>query len=172
MSETIIIDKNLSIKELYQALLPQIDSLIDPAEPLISNLSNVSAAIKEVFDKISWVGFYLLKDEKLFLGPFQGKTSCTVIGMGKGVCGSAAVRKKTIIVEDVDKFPGHIACDGRSKSEIVVPLIKDDRVFGVLDLDSYELSSFDTTDQIYLEKLCNSLTTRLNFDLVKTIISV
>jgi GAF domain-containing protein len=172
MSETIIIDKNLSGKELYQALLPQIESLIDPAEPLISNLSNVSAAIKEVFDKISWVGFYLLKDEKLFLGPFQGKTSCTVIGMGKGVCGSAAVRKKTIIVEDVDKFPDHIACDGRSRSEIVVPLIKDDRVFGVLDLDSYELSSFDTTDQIYLEKLCNSLTTRLNFDLVKTIISI
>jgi len=171
MSETIIIDKTLSGKELYQALLPQIDSLIDPAEPLISNLSNVSAAIKEVFDKISWVGFYLLKDEKLFLGPFQGKTSCTVIGMGKGVCGSAAVRKKTIIVEDVDKFPGHIACDGGSRSEIVVPLIKDDRVFGVLDLDSYKLSSFDTTDQIYLEKLCNSLTTRLNFDLVKTILS-
>jgi GAF domain-containing protein len=171
MSETIIIDKNLSVKELYQALLPQIESLINPAEPLISNLSNVSAAIKEVFDKISWVGFYLLKDEKLFLGPFQGKTSCTVIGMGKGVCGSAAVRKKTIIVEDVDKFPGHIACDGGSRSEIVVPLIKDDRVFGVLDLDSYELSSFDTTDQIYLEKLCNSLITRLNFDLVKTILS-
>ena len=171
MSETIIIDKNLSVKELYQALLPQIESLINPAEPLISNLSNVSAAIKEVFDKISWVGFYLLKDEKLFLGPFQGKTSCTVIGMGKGVCGSAAVQKKTIIVEDVDKFPGHIACDGGSRSEIVVPLIKDDRVFGVLDLDSYELSSFDTTDQIYLEKLCNSLITRLNFDLVKTILS-
>ena len=171
MSETIIIDKNLSVKELYQELLPQIESLINPAEPLISNLSNVSAAIKEVFDKISWVGFYLLKDEKLFLGPFQGKTSCTVIGMGKGVCGSAAVRKKTIIVEDVDKFPGHIACDGGSRSEIVVPLIKDDRVFGVLDLDSYELSSFDTTDQIYLEKLCNSLITRLNFDLVKTILS-
>src|ERR1035437_9928320 len=162
MSETIIIDKTLSGKELYQALLPQIDSLINPAEPLISNLSNISAAIKEVFDKISWVGFYLLKDEKLFLGPFQGKTSCTIIGMGKGVCGSAAVRKKTIIVEDVDKFPGHIACDGGSRSEIVVPLIKDNMIFGVLDLDSYELSAFDETDKIYLEKLCNTLTAKLN----------
>jgi len=172
MSETLTIDKNLSGKELYQSLLPQIESLIDASEPLISNLSNVSAALKEAFDKISWVGFYLLKEEKLFLGPFQGKTACTIIEMGKGVCGSAAVQKKTIIVENVDKFPGHIACDGGSRSEIAVPLIKDNIVFGVLDLDSYELSSFNMTDQFYLEKLCSTLTLRLNFDKVKSIITV
>jgi GAF domain-containing protein len=164
MSKTINIDINLSGKELYKDLLPQIDSLIDDSEPLISNLANVSAALKEAFDKISWVGFYLLKDENLFLGPFQGKTSCTVIGMGKGVCGRVAVQKKTIIVEDVDNFPGHIACDGGSRSEIVIPLIKDNTIFGVLDLDSYELSAFDETDKIYLEKLCNTLTARLNFE--------
>jgi GAF domain-containing protein len=172
MSDTLIIDKNLSRKELYQNLLPQINSLIDASEPLISNLSNVSAALKEAFDKISWVGFYLLKDQKLFLGPFQGKTACTVIELGKGVCGSAAFQKKTIIVENVDKFPGHIACDGGSKSEIVVPLIKDNLVSGVLDLDSYELSSFDMTDQFYLEKLCSTLTSRLNFDKAQSIISI
>ena len=170
MSETIIIDINLSGKELYKDLLPQIDSLINDAQPLISNLANVSAALKEAFDKISWIGFYLLKDEKLFLGPFQGKTACTLIGMGNGVCGSAAIQKKTIIVEDVNKFPGHIACDGRVRSEIVIPLIKNNKVFGVLDLDSYELSAFDGTDQIYLEKLCSTLTTRLNFDLIADIL--
>jgi len=170
MFETITINKNLSGKDLYQELLPQIDSLLNPADPLISNLSNVSAALKEAFNKISWVGFYLLKDENLFLGPFQGKTACTVIGMGKGVCGNAALQKKTIIVEDVDTFPDHIACDGGSRSEIVVPLIKDNIIFGVLDLDSYELAAFDNTDQIYLEKLCNALTTKLNFDFVTIIL--
>jgi len=170
MSETIIIDINLSGKELYKDLLPQIDSLINDAQPLISNLANVSAALKEAFDKISWIGFYLLKDEKLFLGAFQGKTACTLIGMGNGVCGSAAIQKKTIIVEDVDKFPDHIACDGRARSEIVIPLIKDNIVFGVLDLDSYELSAFDEIDQIYLEKLCNALTSKLNFNLVTSIL--
>lgn len=164
MSENFIIDKSLSEKEIYKSLLPQIESLLNPNEPLISNLSNVTAAIKESFGKISWVGFYLLKDNELFLGPFQGKVACTVIKMGKGVCGSSAFMKETIIVEDVDKYPGHIACDSGSRSEIVVPLLKEDKVFGVLDLDSYRLSSFSDLDKKYLELICSILTNKFSFD--------
>ena len=162
--ETLIINKNSADSKIYNELLPQIESLIDTNVPLISNLANAASALKYSFDKISWAGFYLLKGGKLFLGPFQGKIACTVIEPGKGVCGKSAALKETIIVEDVDNFPGHIACDGGSRSEIVVPLIRDNMIFGVLDLDSYELSAFDETDKIYLEKLCSSLAARLNFN--------
>ena len=164
MSENIQINKNRSDEEIYRQVLPQIESLINPAEPTISNLSNVTAALKEVFDKISWVGFYFLKENKLYLGPFQGKVACTVIEVGKGVCGTSAMKRETVIVEDVHKFPGHIACDGGSNSEIVVPLIKGNEVYGVLDLDSYQFSAFNETDKIYLEKLCNLLLERLDFN--------
>lgn len=154
-------NKDLTEAENYESLLLQIEALINPDEPIISNLANVTAALKSAFDKISWVGFYLHKDKKLFLGPFQGNVACTVIDIGKGVCGTSAARRESIIVEDVDKFPGHIACDAGSRSEIVVPLMKKDKILGVLDLDSYHYSSFDETDKIYLEKLCELLAQKL-----------
>lgn len=170
MSENIKIDKNRSDEEIYRQILPQIESLINPDEPFISNLANVAAALKETFDKISWVGFYLLKDDRLYLGPFQGKVACSVIELGKGVCGTSAIKKETLIVEDVHKFPGHIACDGGSNSEIVVPLIKDNIVYGVLDLDSYSFAAFNNTDKRFLENLCNILVNKLELNYHKPII--
>ena len=152
MSDSLIVDKTLSDPEIWESLFPQIVSLLNPDEPVLSNMSNIIAAINEAFPKISWIGFYLLKGEKLFLGPFQGKTACVTIELGKGVCGTAASSKKSVIVDDVNKFPGHIACDSNSKSEIVIPLLKGNNIFGVLDLDSHEFSSFNSTDQLYLEK--------------------
>lgn len=163
MAETITINKSLSEEEIYKSLLPQIESLLNHNEPLISNFANVTAALKEAFDKISWVGFYFLKDNTLFIGPFQGKTACTAIQMGKGVCGTSAKNKETIVVEDVDKFPGHIACDANSKSEIVVPLIKNEKVIGVLDIDSHEYAAFGQIDKKYLEKLLQIITGKLSF---------
>jgi L-methionine (R)-S-oxide reductase len=163
LSENILINKSLSEEELYKSILPQIESLINPGEPLISNLANISAVLKEAFDKISWVGFYLLSNDKLYLGPFQGKIACSTIEMGKGVCGTAALTKETIIVEDVEKFPGHIACDSGSRSEIVIPLINGNNVFGVLDLDSYQLSAFGILDKKYLEQICSLITDKFSF---------
>ena len=171
MTESVIIDKSLSEEEIYQSLLPQIESLLNPDEPLISNLSNVTAALKEPFEKISWVGFYFLKGNQLFLGPFQGKIACTIIEIGKGVCGTSAAKKETIIVEDVEKFSGHIACDSGSRSEIVVPLIKDNKLYGVLDLDSYQLSAFSFRDKQYLEKLCKLLSDKLEIEKITSITS-
>jgi L-methionine (R)-S-oxide reductase len=164
LAETILINKSLSEEEIYKSLLPQIENIINPKDPLISNLANISAALKEAFDKISWVGFYLLIKDKLYLGPFQGKIACTSIEIGKGVCGTAALQKETIIVENVDDFPGHIACDSGSRSEIVVPLISGNSLFGVLDLDSYQLSAFETIDKKYLEQICNIITNKFSFE--------
>ncbi len=164
MAETLVINKNLSQQEIYDSLLRQLNSLINADEPLISNLANVTAALKNTFEKISWVGFYLLKNGKLYLGPFQGKVACTVIEIGKGVCGNSAARKETIIVNDVDLFPGHIVCDNGSRSEIVIPLMKDEKIFGVLDLDSYQLSAFNETDKHYLEILSKTLIQKLSFE--------
>jgi len=164
MTETLVINKNLSQQEIYESLLQQLNSLINPDEPLISNLANVTAALKDTFEKISWVGFYLIKNRNLYLGPFQGKVACTVIKIGNGVCGSSASRKETIIVNDVDQFPGHIVCDSGSRSEIVIPLIKEEKIFGVLDLDSYQLSAFNETDKYYLEILCKTLIQKLSFE--------
>ncbi len=163
MSDKIILNKNVDAEEIYSALIPQINALINCEEPVISNLSNLTAILKESFDKISWVGFYLLKENKLFLGPFQGKVACTIIEIGKGVCGTSAQKKETIIVDDVDKFPGHIACDEGSKSEIVIPLIKNNKLIGVLDLDSYKYSSFDAIDKRYLEIICDTFLDKLDF---------
>lgn len=164
MTENLTIDKNKTEEGIYSSLLPQLEVLINSDEPIISNLSNISSALKEAFDKISWVGFYLLKDGKLFLGPFQGKTACTTIKIGSGVCGTAARKQETIIVEDVDEFPGHIACDAGSKSEIVVPLIKNEKLIGVLDIDSYKYSSFNEIDKKYLEKVCVLLSEKLDLE--------
>lgn len=171
MAEFISVNKVQEDAEIYESLLPQIEALINPGEPLISNLANVTAALKYAFDKISWVGFYLLKNEKLYLGPFQGKVACSVIEIGKGVCGNSASRKETIIVDDVEKFQGHIVCDNGSRSEIVIPLIKDEKIFGVLDLDSYQISAFNETDKQYLEELCKLIVTKLVFNYQEPIIS-
>ena len=157
MSESLVINNEVSIDEQYLLLIKQIKSLLSKEDNLITNLSNFTAALKQTFSKISWVGFYLFDGTKLYLGPFQGKVACTEIQIGSGVCGTSAKERKTIFVEDVDKFPGHIACDTDSKSEIVVPIFKEEKIFGVLDLDSTDYSSFNETDRKYLEELVNFL---------------
>ncbi|MBS7563302.1 GAF domain-containing protein [Mucilaginibacter sp. Bleaf8] len=136
----------------YQSLQPQIEALITGEPDLTANLANMAAALKEQF-KWFWVGFYLVKGNELVLGPFQGPVACTRIGLGRGVCGSAWQQQKTLIVPDVEAFPGHIACSSLSRSEIVVPLFKDGVVCGVLDVDSEELDQFDEIDAQYLEEL-------------------
>ena len=162
MNETILVDKHLSLEEKYENLIPQIKNLLSPSDNLITNLANCTAALKQTFEKISLVGFYLFNGKELYLGPFQGKVACNIIQIGKGVCGAAAQQRKTIIVPDVNKFPGHIFCDADSKSEIVVPIFhKDNSLFGVLDLDSYEYDSFNETDKKYLEKICKFLTSEI-----------
>jgi GAF domain-containing protein len=157
MAESLIINSYASIDEQYQLLAKQVKSLLSKEDNLITNLSNFTAALKQTFSKISWVGFYLFNGTKLYLGPFQGKVACTEIQIGSGVCGTSAKERKTIIVEDVDKFPGHIACDVESRSEIVVPIFKDEKLFGVLDLDSTDYGSFNETDKKYLEELVSFL---------------
>lgn len=157
MSEGLAINSDATIDEKYQLLIKQIKSLLRKEDNLITNLSNFTAALKQTFSKISWVGFYLFDGTKLYLGPFQGKVACTEIQIGSGVCGTSAKERKTIIVDDVDNFPGHIACDVESRSEIVVPIFKEDKLFGVLDLDSTTYNSFNETDKKYLEKLVNFL---------------
>lgn len=157
MTEDIRIDKHLAEEEKYRLLVSQLKSLLSKEDNLISNLSNLTAAIKDTFEKVSWVGFYLFDGQKLYLGPFQGKVACTNIEIGKGVCGTSAAKRETIIVPDVDKFPGHIACDSNSKSEIVVPLFHKNQILGVLDLDSHEYNSFSKTDKEYLEEICKFL---------------
>jgi len=157
VSESLIINNDASIDEQYQLLVKQIKSLLRKEDNLITNLSNFTAALKQTFNKISWVGFYLFDGTKLYLGPFQGKVACTEIQIGSGVCGTSAQKRETIIVPDVDKFPGHIACDVESRSEIVVPIFEQDKLFGVLDLDSTDYNSFNETDKKYLEELVNFL---------------
>lgn len=141
-----------SKEEQYQALIPQIKGLLDGEPDLIANLANIGAALKEQFGWF-WIGFYLVKNDQLVLGPFQGPVACTRIAKGRGVCGTSWATAKTLIVPDVEKFPGHIACSSLSKSEIVVPLFHNNEVVGVLDVDSSSLDSFDTTDQQYLEQI-------------------
>ena len=142
-----------SKEERYEALIPQLKSLISTETDQIANYANVSAALKEVFDFL-WVGFYRVSDKVLVLGPFQGPIACTRIAYGKGVCGFAWQEGKTIIVPDVDQFPGHIACSSRSKSEIVVPVVKEAKILAVLDVDSELLNNFDEIDTKYLEIIC------------------
>lgn len=146
-------------EEQYEAILPQIRGLLHGEPDLIANLANISAALKEQFGWL-WVGFYLVKNEELVLGPFQGPVACTRIRKGRGVCGTSWATGKTLIVADVEAFPGHIACSSLSRSEIVVPLIFDDKVMGVLDVDSVELSTFDETDQKFLEEIVQLLSFR------------
>lgn len=141
-------DKN----ETYKLLLAQVKSIIKDESDPVANMANVAALIHETF-RFWWTGFYRVIDNQLVLGPFQGPVACTRIGFGKGVCGTSWKEKKTIVVEDVEQFPGHIACSSESKSEIVVPLYKGEEVIGVLDIDSEKLATFDTTDQEWLEQI-------------------
>jgi L-methionine (R)-S-oxide reductase len=139
-------------QEQYKTLIPQIRGLLEGETDLIANLANIAGALKEQFDWL-WVGFYLVKNDELVLAPFQGPVACTRIRKGRGVCGTSWAERKTLIVPDVEQFPGHIACSSASKSEIVIPIIHNDAVVGVLDVDSKELNAFDTTDQHYLEQV-------------------
>lgn len=156
MAESLFIPTEASKEEKYGAILPQIEALISGEKDLIANLANISAVLKESFG-FFWVGFYLVKDNQLVLGPFQGPIACTRINLGKGVCGTAWKENKTQLVPDVDTFPGHIACSSASKSEIVLPFSSNGEVAGVLDIDSDKLADFDETDQVYLEKLISIL---------------
>jgi L-methionine (R)-S-oxide reductase len=152
MAEDLNITTSTDKIEQYQSLIPQIEALLDDEADLIANLANVCAALKEQF-KWFWVGFYLVKNGELVLGPFQGPVACTRIALGKGVCGAAWQQEKTLIVADVDAFPGHIACSSLSKSEIVIPIFEGGKVVAVLDVDSEELDRFNETDAKYLEQI-------------------
>jgi GAF domain-containing protein len=143
----------LGKKDRYEELLPQLKALLGDESDTIANLGNASAALKQAFAEFSWVGWYLLKNGGLVLGPFQGPVACTRIALDRGVCGAAASRRETVVVPDVNAFPGHIACDGGSRSEIVVPLLRNGELLGVLDVDSYAYNTFDEIDKDYLEQV-------------------
>lgn len=155
MSEDLNINRGGTKEEQYKSLVPQIRALVETEPDLIANMANISAALKEQFGFL-WVGFYLVKGRELVLGPFQGPVACTRIASGKGVCGTSWSEKRTIIVPDVDDFPGHIACSVLSRSEIVIPVIYLDKVKAVLDIDSDQLSFFDEIDEYYLNKIISS----------------
>ena len=157
MSTKIEISENLTKAERYEELLPQIKALIAEENDIVANLANICAVLKYNMPGFFWVGFYLVKGGELVLGPYQGPVACTRIQIGKGVCGAAAQRREAIIVPDVDKFPGHIACSSLSRSEIVIPLFNGSEVAGVLDVDSDSPDMFDDVDKKYLEDLCGSL---------------
>ncbi len=146
-----------SKEEIYTALLPQIKALVEGETDLIANLANISAALKQQFGWL-WIGFYLVKNDELVLGPFQGPIACTRIRYGKGVCGTSWQQAKTLIVPDVENFPGHIACSSLSRSEIVVPCFSKEQVAGVLDIDSELLNEFDETDKKFLEQITGFVT--------------
>lgn len=141
-------------QENYQLVKKQLEALLHGEKNQIANLSNTSALLNQFLDRINWVGFYLLdENNELVLGPFQGLPACVRIPLGKGVCGTSAAKMETIRVEDVHQFPGHIACDAASNSEIVIPMIKDGKLLGVLDIDSPEKNRFDELDQVHLEEI-------------------
>ena len=151
------LEKGNTKKENYEILVSNLEYFLVKEDTFITSLSNLSAYLNYFLDEINWVGFYLFDGEKLYLGPFQGLPACTEIKIGVGVCGNSAKDRKTYLVKDVHAFEGHIACDGATNSEIVVPIIKDDILIGVLDIDSPIHGRFDETDQLYLEKVINKL---------------
>ena len=156
MSEDLLISQGTK-EEQYRNLLPQIRGLLEGETDLIANLANIVAALKEQFNWL-WVGFYLVKNEELVVGPFQGPVACTRIKKGRGVCGTSWAEARTLIVPDVEKFPGHIACSSLSRSEIVVPVIRNNEVVAVLDVDSEMTDHFDTTDEKYLNQVVDEIT--------------
>jgi GAF domain-containing protein len=156
MAEDLQILKSASRAKQYESIIPQIASLLQGETDLIANLANIAAALKEQFNWF-WVGFYLIKENELVLGPFQGPVACTRIKIGKGVCGTAWLQKEVIIVPNVDEFPGHIACASASKSEIVLPFYVNNKLCGVLDVDSEFLNHFDEVDALYLKQVVSLL---------------
>ena len=156
MAESLSIPTDVSKEQKYKALLPQVEGLLSYEEDLQANQANLFRVLKEAFDFL-WVGFYRLENNQLILGPFQGPIACTRIPIGRGVCGVAAEKQETLIVPNVDEFSGHIACSSLAKSEIVVPIFKDNSVVAILDIDSDKLNDFDETDKKYLEQLCAQL---------------
>jgi len=152
MAEDLVITQSADKTAQYQSLIPQIEALITGEDDIIANMANICAALKEQFNWF-WVGFYMVKNDQLVLGPFQGPVACTRIFKGKGVCGTAWQQAETLIVPDVDAFPGHIACSSLSRSEIVLPIFNNGEVIGVLDVDSELLAHFDETDAQYLEQI-------------------
>ena len=158
--EEIKISQNLSKEKKYIELVNQVNLLIKDERDLIANLSNTCSAINEVHNFL-WTGFYIVKEDELVLGPFQGPVACTRIGFGRGVCGKSWEEKRSIIVDDVEKFPGHIACSSKSKSEIVIPIFRGDDVFGVLDVDDTRYGTFDEVDEKYLKKIVELIEKKL-----------
>ncbi|MFA5574765.1 MAG: GAF domain-containing protein [Brumimicrobium sp.] len=152
MAEELVISTGIK-EEKYRTLFPQLKALCNGEPNRITNLANIAAAVKQTFDYF-WVGFYLVEGNELVLAPFQGPIACTRIQKGKGVCGTAWMKNKTIVVKDVNTFPGHIACNSSSLSEIVVPIIKNDEIIGVFDLDDDKINTFDEIDKKYLNEIC------------------
>ncbi len=155
MAEDLLVSKGTK-EEQYKALLPQIKAVITGESDIIANMGNVAAALKEQFGWL-WVGFYIVKNDELVLGPFQGPIACTRIQKGRGVCGASWLQEKTLVVADVTKFPGHIFCSSASASEIVVPIIRNNKVLGILDVDDIDLNTFDAVDQKFLEEIVSWL---------------
>jgi GAF domain-containing protein len=161
MAESIIFDQTANKEQKYKQLIPQIQALVGDEPDFIANLANVAAVLKEAFG-FFWIGFYLVREDELVLGPFQGPVACTRISKGKGVCGTAWVQRKTLLVPDVNQFPGHIACSAHSKSEIVVPIVVQESVVAVLDVDSELLNHFDAVDRQNLEIIAELLALTIN----------
>ncbi|MCH7316166.1 GAF domain-containing protein [Acinetobacter sp. ANC 3882] len=157
MAEELVLQQGHKAEQ-YQSIIPQIQAIVEDETDVIANLANICAALKQQFDWF-WIGFYLVKDSELVLGPFQGPIACTRIAKGRGVCGAAWQQQQVMIVPDVDQFPGHIACSSASKSEIVLPIMKNGQCFGVLDVDSDELNQFDEIDAEYLKQLISVIET-------------
>ena len=156
--------ENLSMESKLENMLIMLEGLMNDEDLSITKLCNASALINALIGRINWCGFYLAKDNGLVLGPFQGMPACTKIEIGKGVCGTSALERKTLLIKDVHKFEGHIACDAASNSEIVVPIIKDDKLIGVLDLDSDEFDRFTELEKDYLERSITILNKYINWD--------
>ncbi|ENX44614.1 GAF domain-containing protein [Acinetobacter sp. NIPH 2100] len=157
MAEELVLQQGHKAEQ-YQSIIPQIQAIVEDETDVIANLANICAALKQQFDWF-WIGFYLVKDSELVLGPFQGPIACTRIAKGRGVCGAAWQQQQVMIVPDVDQFPGHIACSSASKSEIVLPIMKNGQCVGVLDVDSDELNQFDEIDAEYLKQLISVIET-------------
>ncbi|ENW22078.1 GAF domain-containing protein [Acinetobacter haemolyticus] len=151
MAEELVLQQGHKAEQ-YQSIIPQIQAIVEGESDMIANLANICAALKQQFDWL-WIGFYLVKQNELVLGPFQGPIACTRIAKGRGVCGTAWEQQQVMIVPDVDQFPGHIACSSASRSEIVLPIMKNGECIGVLDIDSEELNQFDEMDAEYLQQL-------------------
>lgn len=156
MAENLLIDATASKKDKYELLLPQISALIAGEPNLVANIANTMAALKQTFEWL-WVGVYFVEGDALVLGPFQGPIACTRIAFGKGVCGTSWREKQSVLVPDVDAFPGHIACSSLSKSELVVPIFKKDEVIAIIDIDSEHLNDFDETDLQFVERIARVL---------------